>query len=85
MLLSLMYVKGRGVPSYFPLSAGTARLDARNQFHPIATTKIAIAAMRTAIMVAGRTPGPRDAKSCPMSQGSDMPPILAPMSNAPVT
>jgi hypothetical protein len=32
MLLSLMYVKGRGVPSYFPLSAGTARLDARNQF-----------------------------------------------------
>ena len=31
MLLSLMYVKGRGVPSYFPLSAGTARLDARNQ------------------------------------------------------
>lgn len=31
MLWSLMYVKGRGVPSYFPLSAGTARLDARNQ------------------------------------------------------
>ena len=30
--LSLQYVKGGGVTSYFPVSAITDRLDARNQF-----------------------------------------------------
>jgi hypothetical protein len=31
MHLSLKYAKGRGMPSYFPLSAITDRCNARNQ------------------------------------------------------
>ena len=33
MPLSLRYAKGYGTTSYFPLSAITDRLNARNQFH----------------------------------------------------